>query len=222
MRIAAEALEILHQDDAKRLQTLEDKFAAEIRELDEKIVRQLEAWAKEDAEKTTAQAETDAARAKERTADEEKYAYEIERQRRLVADQFAEQRRLLERQLAESQAQRDKNWEAREKVLAAATAEIEALRGKTAGYLKEIEDAGKSVREKVIVRISADAKVDAELSSRESAANIEVGELKIKALEDRIDKGRTQLAELNAQLTAALAQTQGLAQKAIEGTSARK
>lgn len=222
VRIAAEALEILHQDDAKRLQALDDKFTAEVRDLEEKIARQQETWAKEDAEKASAQAETDAARGKERKADEEKYAYEIERQRRLVADEFAEKRRLLERQLAETQAQRDKNWDGREKLLAAATAEIEALRTKTAAYAKEIEDAGKSAREKVIVRISADAKVDAELASRDSAANLEVGELKIKALEDRIEKQRAQIAELNAQLTAALAQTQGLAQKAIEGSSARK
>jgi hypothetical protein len=222
VRIAAEALEILHQDDAKRLQALEDKFAAEVRELEEKIARQQETWAKEDAEKATVQAEADAARGKERKADEEKYAYEIERQRRLVADEFAEKRRLLERQLAETQAQRDKNWDGREKLLAAAAAEIEALRGKTAAYAKEIEDAGKSAREKVIVKISADAKVDAELASRDNSANLEVGELKIKALEDRIEKQRAQIAELNAQLTAALAQTQGLAQKAIEGTSARK
>jgi hypothetical protein len=196
VRIAAEALEILHQDDAKRLQALEDRFTAEVRELEEKIARQQEAWAKEDAEKAAARAEADAALAKQRAADEEKYAYEIERQRRMVADEFAEKRRLLERELAETQAQRDKDWEAREKVLAAAAAEID--------------------------KISADAKVDAELASRDIASELEVGELKIKALEDRIEKQRAQVAELNAQLAAALAQTQGLAQKAIEGTAARK
>lgn len=222
VRIAAEALEILHQDDAKRLQALEDRFTAEVRELEEKIARQQEAWAKEDAEKAAARAEADAALAKQRAADEEKYAYEIERQRRMVADEFAEKRRLLERELAETQAQRDKDWEAREKVLAAAAAEIEALRAKTASYAKEIEDAGKGARERVIVKISADAKVDAELASRDIASELEVGELKIKALEDRIEKQRAQVAELNAQLAAALAQTQGLAQKAIEGTAARK
>lgn len=222
VRIAAEALEILMQDDAKRLQALEDKFTAELRELDEKIARQQEAWAKDDAEKATAQAEADAAQAKGRKVDEERYAYEIERQRRLVADEFAEKRRLLERSLAETQAQHDKNWEAREKVLGAAAAEIEALRAKTAGYAKELEDAGKSAREKVIVKISADAKVDAELATRDISANLEVGELRIKALEDRIEKQRAQLTELSQQLTAALAQTQGLAQKAIEGTAARK
>lgn len=222
VRIAAEALEILHQDDKKRLQALEDKFAADLRELEEKVARQQEAWAKEQADKAGAQAEADAATARERKGDEERYAYEIERQRRLVADEFAEKRKLLERQLAETQAQRDKNWEAREKVLAAAQAEIEALRTKAATYQKEVEDAGKSAREKVIVKVSADAKVDAELASRDSSANVEVFELKIKALEDRVEKQRAQLADLGRQLAVALEQTQGLAQKAIEGTSGKK
>lgn len=222
VRIAAEALEILHQDDKKRLGALEEKFAAEVRDLEEKIARQQEAWAKEQAEKAAATAEADAATGRERRADEERYGYEIERQRRLVADEFAEKRKLLERQLAETQAQRDKNWEAREKLLAAAQAEIEALRTKTATYAKELEDAGKSAREKVIVKVSADAKVDAELTSRDNAASVEVYELKIRTLEDRIEKQRAQLAELGKQLAAALDQTQGLAQKAIEGTSGRK
>src|SRR5690606_1501023 len=113
---------------------LEEKFAGELRELEEKITRQQDAWAKDEAEKAAAQAEADASQAKERTADEERHAYEAERQRRLVADEFAEMRRLLERQLTETQAQRDKDWDGREKLLAAATAEIEALRAKAAGY----------------------------------------------------------------------------------------
>lgn len=222
VRIAAEALEILHQDDKKRLQALEDRFAADVRELEEKIARQQEVWAKEQAEKAAALAEADAVTAKERKADQERYAYEIDKQRRLVADEFAEKLRLLERQLAETQAAKDKNWAEREKVLAAAAAEIEALRGKAAGYAKELEDAGKGAREKVIVKVSSDAKVDAELASRDAATAVEVADLKIRTLEDRIEKQRAQIAELNAQLTAALAQTQGLAQKAIEGTSQRK
>lgn len=222
VRIAAEALEILHQDDKKRLQALEDKFAADVRELEEKIARQQELWAKEAADKATAQAEADATTAKDRKADQERYTYEIERQRRLVADEFAEERRLLERLLAETQAAKDKNWAEREKLLAAAAAEIEQLRGKVAGYAKEIEDAGKSAREKVIVKVSADSKVDAELTSKDNATSVEVNELKIRTLEDRIEKQRAQVAELNAQLTAALSQTQGLAQKAIEGTSRGK
>lgn len=222
VRIAAEALEILHQDDKKRLQALEDKFAADVRELEEKIARQQETWSKDQAEKAAALAEADAATARERKSDQERYGYEIERQRRLVADEFAEKRRLLERQLGETQAQKDKNWAEREKVLGAATAEIEALRAKAGGYQKEIEDAVKASREKVIVKVAADAKVDAELMSRDNASSLEVYELKVKALEDRLEKQRAQIADLSAQLHAALQQTQGLAQKAIEGTSGKK
>lgn len=222
VRIAAEALEILNQDDKKRLAALEEKFAADLRELEEKVTRQQEAWAKEAAERAAAQQEADAALGKERTADQERYGYEIERQRRLVADEFAEKRRLLERQLAEAGAQKDRSWTDREKLLADAAREIEELRGKTAGHAKEIEEASKAARERAIAKVTADAKVDAELLSRDNASNLEVFELRIKALDDRLEKQRAQLSELNAQLAAALLQTQQLAHKAIEGTSGKK
>lgn len=222
VRIAAEALEILHQDDKKRLQALEDRFAADVRELEEKVARQQEVWAKEDAERAAAQQEADAAQGKERAADEERYRYDIERQRRLVADEFAEKRRLLERQLAEAGAQKDRSSADREKLLAEAAKEIEELRGKTAAYAKEIDDASKAARERAIARVTADAKIEAELAAKDSASNLEVFELKIRALDDRLEKQRAQLAELNTQLAAALQQTQNLAHKAIEGTSGKK
>jgi hypothetical protein len=49
-----------------------------------------------------------------------------------------------------------------------------------------------------------------------------VFELKIKSLEERIQRQVGQLADLQKQLGTALEQTQNLAHKAIEGTSGKK
>jgi chromosome segregation ATPase len=221
-RVAAEALEILIQDHKKKLQALEDKAAQERQDLDDKIARQRDAWAREQAERAAALAEADTALARDRKAREEQYGYEIERQRKLGADDFAEKRRLLERQLGETGAQKDKNWGEREKVLAAAKAEIEQLRVKVDTFPKELEEQGKKAREKAISKVAADAKFEAELLEKETSANIEVFELKIKSLEERIQRQVGQLADLQKQLGTALEQTQNLAHKAIEGTSGKK
>jgi DNA repair exonuclease SbcCD ATPase subunit len=221
-RVAAEALEILIQDHKKKVQVLDDKAASERHELEDKIGKQRDAWAREQAERAAALAESEANLAKERRAKEEQYTYEIERQRKLSADEYAEKKRLLERGLAEAGAAKGKNWGEREQVLTAATGEIEALRARVEGLPRQLEEESKKARERAIGRITGEAKHEAELLEKESAANIQVFELKIKSIEERIARQVAQIADLQKQLVTALEQTQILAQKAIEGTSGGK
>ncbi len=221
-RVAAEALEILIQDHKKKVQVLDDKAANERAELEDKIGKQRDAWAREQTDRAAAQAEGEANLAKERRAKEEQYSYEIERQRKLSADEYAEKKRLQERSLAESGAAKDKNWGEREQLLTAATAEIEALRAKVEGLPRQLEEESKKARERAIGRIGGEAKHEAELLEKESAANIQVYELKIKSIEERIARQVAQVNDLQKQLVTALEQTQILAQKAIEGTSGGK
>ena len=221
-RVAAEALEILIQDHKKKDEALDARAQSERQDLEDKIAKQREAWAREEAERAQARSEAEAAQTRDRKAKEEQYTYEIERQRKLGTDEFAEKKRLLERSLSETGATRDKNWGEREKLLAAASAEIEALRAKVEAAPKLLDEETKKSRERAIGRITAEAKHEAELQERESAANIEVFELRIKALEDRITRQLAQLGELQKQLGTALEQGQNLAHKAIEGTSGGK
>lgn len=221
-RVAAEALEILIQDHKKKDEALDARAQSERQDLEDKIAKQREAWAREEAERAQARSEAEAAQTRDRKAKEEQYTYEIERQRKLGTDEFAEKKRLLERSLSETGATRDKNWGEREKLLAAASAEIEALRAKVEAAPKLLDEETRKSRERAIGRITAEAKHEAELQERESAANIEVFELRIKALEDRITRQLAQLGELQKQLGTALEQGQNLAHKAIEGTSGGK
>ena len=222
IRVAAEALEILIQDHAKKAKALDDKATSERQELDDKVGKQRDAWAREQADRAAALAESEANLAKERRAREEQYTYELERQRKLGADEYAEKKRLLDRGLAESAAAKGKNWGEREQVLAAAAGEIEALRTRVEGLPRQLEEEGKKARERAIGRVTAEAKHDAELLEKESAANIQVFELKIHSIEERIARQVAQIADLQKQLVTALEQTQILAQKAIEGTSGGK
>lgn len=221
-RVAAEALEILIQDHKKKVQVLDEKAASERQDLEDKINKQREAWAREQSDRAAALAEGEANLAKERRAKEEQYSYEIERQRKLSADEYAEKKRLLERGLAESGATRNKNWGEREQVLAAAAGDIEALRARVEGLPRQLDEESKKARERAIGRITGEAKHEAELLEKESAANIQVYELKIKSIEDRSARQVAQIADLQKQLVTALEQTQILAQKAIEGTSGGK
>ncbi len=221
-RVAAEALEILIQDHKKKDEALTARAESERHDLAETIGKQRETWAREQAERTQARTQAEAAQTRDRRSKEEEYSYEIERQRKLGADDFAEKKRLLDRTLAENGASLDKRWGEREALLASAGAEIEALRARVEAAPRQLEEEAKKARERAIGRITGEAKHEAELLERESAANIEVFELKIKALDDRIARQLAQLTELQRQLGTALEQGQNLAHKAIEGTSGGK
>lgn len=216
-RIAADALEILKQDHARKLQVLEAEAAAAQEALQQQIEETRAGWAKAQADREQAEADRAAALAKSRAQVESDYAYELERQRRLEADAATEKRRLLERELAEQDAAKEKAWGAREQALAAAAETIEALRPEVAGYEAAIEEAQKKARDKGIAAVTRDAKHEADLLSREVAANLEVYELKIKALDETITQQTAEIEGLAKQLQEALSQSTTLAHKAMQG-----
>ncbi|MCA9635534.1 MAG: hypothetical protein KC420_05805, partial [Myxococcales bacterium] len=148
------------------------------------------------------------------------YRYESERAAKLVADANTERRRTLERELADAGAAHEKAWEAREKALAEAAAELEALRAEVEGYEAAIDEAAMNAREQAISSVTREAKHEAELLSREMTANLEVYELKIKSLEETITSQSAEIEALGRQLAEALAQAQNLAHKAMTGKGA--
>ena len=219
-RIAADALEILKQDQARRAEALAAADAAAAAQLDREIAEARAAWARAEAERAQAEADHREAVSRERAQAEADYAYELDRKRKVASDGHEGRRRALERELGEARAAKEKEWGAREAALAAAAATIEALRPEVAGYEAAIEEATKKARERGIAAVSRDAKHEAELLAREVAANLEVYELKIKALDETIVQQAAEIDGLNKQLAEALAQAQTLAHKAMQAKGA--
>ena len=219
-RIAADALEILKQDHARSIEEFEAKAAESRADLEESIADKREDWSREAVELAEANAEYEANLAKVRKQAAADHAYEVERQAKLTADTNAERRREVERALADSGAAKEKDWSVREKALDAASAEIQELRDEVSGYEAAIQEASKKSREAAIAAVNREAKHQAELLSRETAANLEVFELKIKSLGETISEQKSEIDKLSEQLANALAQSQKLAQRAMVGKGA--
>jgi len=219
-RVTADALEILKQDHARRLEALIAGDAAAAAQLEQEISDARAAWARAAAERDQAEADYQQSLARERGQAEADYTYELDRRRRLASDAHSERRRLLERELAEQLAAKEKEWSAREQQLSAAAATIEALRPEVAGYEAALEEAAKRARERGIAVVTRDTKHEADLLAREVAANLEVYELKIKALDETIGQQSAEIDGLNKQLSEALAQAQNLAHKAMQAKGA--
>lgn len=214
--LAAEALSILKQDHKQKLDALEERVAEQRSGLEDDINETRAEWEREAKEHEAALAEYTASQDKERTQASEDHKYESERQKRIDSDADAERRRDLERQLADEEANKAKDWSAREKVLSEAEDKLAELRTKVEAFPTELEEAVKKARDKAIASVNREARFDAEMADKEHQANTKVAELKIQTLEQSIKAQEAQIADLNEKLDATIAKSQNLAEQAFK------
>ena len=215
IRIAAEALNILTQENAQKSSAFEAESAQKRQALENEIAETRANWQKEQAEFETAIQERQERLKKDREKDEADYKYNMERKRKIELDKLEEKKRLLERKLAEENKQRELNWAEREKWLADHQAELEQYQAMVATFEKELTDAVKNAQEQAFKEANEQVALTADLIEKEVAANREVYELKIKSLEETIAKQAKQIEDLSAQLQAAIKQSQDLAFKTV-------
>jgi hypothetical protein len=218
-RIAADALDILQQENQEKLKAFEEESAKTYQLLEIEINEKRLAWEKEQQEYDRLLAEKQATLEKDRKREEEDFKYEVERQRKVEANQYEERKRKLERDLAEKGKEKEKVWQEREKVLAENQTKYEEYKTKVATMPEELEKTVKKAREEPIKETHEAEQVKANLLEKEVVASAEVYELKIKSLEKTIEQQVSQLTQLTEQLQAGMKQAQELAMKAVQGTS---
>lgn len=219
IRVAADALDILQQENQEKLKDFEEESTKTYQLLEIETNEKHLAWEKEQQEYDRLLAEKQATLEKDRKREEEDYKYEIERQRKVEANQYEERKRKLERDLAEKGKEKDKVWQERERVLAENQPKFEEYKAKVATMPDELEKAVKKAREEAIKETYEAEQVKANLLEKEVAASSEVYDLKIKSLEKTIEQQVSQLTQLTEQLQAGMKQAQELAMKAVQGTS---
>lgn len=215
VRIVADALYILRQEHQERLTTLEKETEAQQEALEKEINQTHKNWEKEAEEftiKTQEEAETLAKQREQEAAD---YQYEIERARQIQMDEYEEKKRLQERTLQEQNQEKEKDWTAREQVLAEQQEEFEANQAKVATFEEELKKAYIEAKEEAIKEIERDAKVKSNLVEKEWEGEKQGYDLKIASLESEIERQTEQISELMAQLQTATNQAQSLAMRAF-------
>lgn len=218
--VAAEALAILEQDHRHQLAALEEQAEQARAELSEQMSLTREQWQRQAQADEQEAAEHAALQAKERQLAAEQHAYEQARLDRLEADDQAQRRRELERQLADLEATKDKDWSARERVLADGAARTDELRTRVQGFEAELEQAKKDARDKAIAAVHRESKHELEMLDKEHVGNVKVYELKVQTLEDRITRQAALITDLDTKLDATIAKSQGLAEQAFRRPSA--
>jgi len=218
IRIVADAIDILTQEHEEKLKAMEAQSTEQTEALDREIAEQRTAWEKEQADHERAMAEYNEQLQKSRTLAEEEHKYSLARERTIKADEYEHKKRNVERELADTEAEKQKDWTARETILDEKATEIKELRTKVEAFPDELNEAKQKAREDAIKAANADAKVEADLFEKEATATRNVFELKIESLNKTIEEQTKQIDNLKEELRLVQQQSQDLAAKAVSGT----
>ncbi len=219
IRVVADTLDILTQEHQEKLKNLEQDIATKREVLEKEITQTRKEWQKEqEAYEEAVQAYNDLL-TKERQKETEEYQYKLENTQKINTDAYEGRKRQLERQLQEATEAKEKDWAAREKIITEHQPLFAEYQQKIAASPVELEEAVKKAREEAIRDTSQKAKIEADLFEKEWEATKQSYELKIKSLEETIQKQAEQIEGISAQLQAALKQAQDLAMRAFENSA---
>jgi hypothetical protein len=221
IRVVADTLDILTQEHQEKLKTLEQDITSKQEILEKEITTRRKEWQKEQAEYEEVLQAYNELLAKQRASEVEEYQYKLETTRKLTTDAYEARKRQLEREIQETTQQKDKNWAEREKVLTANQPLFKEYQQKVAAFPQELEEAVKKAREEAIKETSQKAKIEADLFEKDWEASKQNYELKIKSLEENIQKQTEQIEGISAQLQAALKQAQDLAMRAFDSSTGK-
>ncbi len=215
VRVVADAVDILTQEHQEKLKTLEQDTQNKREALEKEAAQARKDWLKEQAEFDEAVQVYDQLLFKQRQQETEDYQYKLENTRKINTDAYEAKKRNLERELKEGATTREKNWAEREKTLKANQTLLGEYQNIVTAFPTQLEEAVKKAREEAIKDTSQKAKVEADLLEKEWEGTKQSYELKVKSLEETIQKQVEQIESISTQLQTTLKQAQDLAMRAF-------
>jgi hypothetical protein len=207
-------------------QTSAKQFVEELNQREENIQQEIESlkqvWTKEKEIFTRTLKERNENYQKTKQREAEEYQYNLDLQRDLDEDQYEQQKKNLYQELATVRLQLEQQWQQREETITRQEQEYTEAKNKVVAFeeqlktkIKQAEEEGKGIG-------NYQAKIKADLRTKEIEGQTNNYQLKIQTLEQTIHNQEVRIDKLVQQLELALKQVQDLAVKAIEGTSNRK
>lgn len=157
-------------------------------------------WAKEIEEKKLAEAEYAEILKKTRAREIEDYEYKKALERKKLQDRFDEECRLKEKQNIETQENLEKSWKEREAELRDREEDLAALKKEVEQFPVRIStECAKAVKE---ATKEAEAKYNQEIErlKRDLLVEKQIGELKLKQMQESLNSQQTQMSSLQSQL----------------------
>lgn len=176
-------------------------------------------WAKEQEAHRRLLKERNETTAKNRQRDTKEYSYNLALERKLSMNECEQAQNQRYRELEALQQAQEKQWAEREQAIAQREAEFSELKMKVEVMPQQLETAIKRAKEEGKGIGNQQAKIKADLRSKEIEGNRRTYDLQLNFLRETIEDQQGRIQQLSQQLEAALKQVQDLAVKAIEGAS---
>jgi hypothetical protein len=220
-RSASTLLAFLETQQRKQEEMQRD-FQTEKEQLEREIETTRAEWENEKQQREQENKERETAEQKRRQRELEEYKYNFAREQQLARDRSGDELAKAQKELSDRQAQLEREWDQREKALAASEQELAELRARDAGFAHELKVAAASAAADATQRAEQQHKAAQELLRRELEGEKNVFATKIAALERMVQEQAEQLVRLEQQAEKAYAQVQEIAVRAIEGSASTK
>ena len=153
--------------------------------------------------------------------DKEEYEYNLDKARDLAEEEYEQEKKARQQELADTRQALEQQWQQQEAKIAKQEQEHVAAQERVAAFEEQLKAKIKQGREEGKGIGTYQAKVKADLRTKEIEGEQQNYELKIESLEQTIRHQATRINKLSQQLDSSLQQVQDLAVKAIEGTANR-
>ena len=206
-------------------QTDAEKFEREYEQQHQKDWQEIEAlkqtWAKEQethAREIAARNESDR---KNRQREQEEYQYNLDLERDLDEERYEQEKQLQQQKLAETRHLLEQQWQQKEAEIAKREQEQARIAALVAAFEEQLRNKIKQATEEGKGIGTHQAKVKADLRTKEIEGEKQNYQLRIDTLEQTIKHQAQRINKLSQQLDGSLQQVQDLAVKAIEGSANR-
>jgi hypothetical protein len=220
-RSASTLLATLETNQRKE-EELDREYQAEKERLDREIADTREQWEVEWKQHELEVKERDTAEQKRRQRDADEFKYGFAREQQLARDKWNDELAKAEKELSERKERLEREWEEREKALAARERELAELRARAAGFAQELKTTADEAARDAVARLQQQHQSEIELLRRESEGEKNVLSTKNVALERTVKEQAEQLARSAQQAEKAYTQVQEIAVRAIEGSASAK
>lgn len=217
-------LERLHKIDvaATALDQLVQDYRLEKERLEAEIAARRADWGEEVRAAERERREQEEALKRQRQREIEEYEYKKALERKKAQDKYEEEIRLLERKNKEKQEALEKDWQQREAALKEREQELAALRKEVAEFPARLKAETERAVSEAVRSAEQRFQQSFTLLNKDAEGERRLAELRIKTLEETVERQAAQIATLEKQLNEAKQQVQDIAVKAIEGASGAK
>jgi hypothetical protein len=200
-------------------ESFDEEMTAKKELLDAEISNTKTVWGKEKSEKGILDKEEKELLLKTRKREEEEYSYSLQQKRKKETNEYQLAKSEQEADIKEKKIFFEKEFAEREKVIVEIETEYAALKKSSEQFPKELEKAIQQAKGELKASLTTEFKYEKDLIAKETEGLINLRDLQISTLENKIKEMEEQIKQLGHKADTSEKSVKDIALKAIESST---